>query len=288
MPNPNIGPSMAKANPPIVGEKGKSAPTNHVCCFGIASFLLIAAAAWLTTTIGIDGGIKNWTLFALVYGAVNITAGILMVGATMKPEILERGILCGRFELGSLAAFLLTLYDGVSVGLLTFLRESSFTPIATPLVVGSTNVVAYQAQSYFAAWSIFIFAMSALLCVGDTVKIPLLGGAFTCPASSTLFVAAVFSALSFISPFDNGVSHATTGIAMSSALAGLTLIKLSTPMMDLKGLFIKVYCFVLMGLAVATFVYTTYEGPTFTLGNAYFATLVAAFAGVYLYAKRLY
>ena len=126
----------------------------------------------------------------------------------------------------------------------------------------------------------------------DGIRIPYMNGR-VCESVVVIHMATFVATLSFISPFDSGISYATASIVLSAIAVGLTIPLVfytswlpSRPKpTGRKLLVMKIYSLVLMGLCVSSFVYSTYRGPTFQLSNAYFSTLIAAFASVYFYAS---
>ena len=110
-------------------------------------------------------------LVGFVYGIVNVAAATIMILATMRPDFLNKMILRESFSVASFAALLLTIIDGVAVGLLTFLSDyKKFEDV--PLVRGQRNLIeSYNTQSFVSSWLIFVFALSALLSVSDSISV---------------------------------------------------------------------------------------------------------------------
>lgn len=265
--------------------------------------MLLAASCWFTTTVATDGiEIKDWHIVAVAYGAFNIVAALSMIGASMKPQLLSRTLMMGKFTLAAFKALHLCITNAVFVGLLTFQArgfQRGYAPL--PFVAPDANITSglmmtnatmidprermdFGVQRYWSAWAIFLAGFAALVSVWDEIKIsetakPCLGGVI-------LFMSSLVSLIGMVKPFRDDAKNTEEGLTLL-----IVLVVSSIPLTLYKDAVTKaqvIHSFVSMGLAVSMFVYLTFDGPVVEIGNLYFGLLIAGFASIYVYACKLY
>ena len=250
--------------------------------------MLLAAAAWVTVTVAVsDVDLEGYNLYGLTYGAINMAAGVFMIGGTMREGFLEKEVgTMGAFTRASLAALILTVFNAVSAGLITFMGDNFHLPFGPPRVLSNGNLaIADTTELYFGVWATFISGAIALMTVSHTIKIANTGASVCYPAV-VVFGGSLLGLLDLVEPQKKDLENAQTGLIIMSVNCALCL-----PLMFDYGtvsMMRKLHSLVVMGLTIAMFAWLTYDGPIYQLGNGYFGFVVGALASVYLYACMLY
>lgn len=279
----------AAAPAPTRSKSSSSSSSSTPECiknFGIASFLLLASSAWLITTVALNDAddLVGYSLYAMIYGGVNAFASCVMIVGSMKHELLDREV-CKIFTLASFVALALNIFNGVSVGLITFDGAGFQLPAVPPRVLtNGTPVIGYRSQQWWSSWSVFITGFIALMAVSEQIKFY---DTKACPAGIVTFLGELVALIGILSPFHADSTNAQTGLIVL-AVSTFLAIPLCFAHEGPVTLYRKLHSLSLMGLAVAMFAYLKYTGPFAILDNAFFGLLIGALSSIWLYASLLY